>query len=594
MNNSADQNAESAAPVAKRRIPRWVVILGICFLTLAVIGVGRHFYLGWKERRLVRAAHFYLDHDKTPELRLALDSVLQLNPNNLEAFRISARALLKQGSAKALPWLRRAVELAPDSVNDQIALAEAAFRFSQIQEASKVIRQMEPKARGRGDFQDIAGRVAQSLGRLDEAESCYAEAVKIDPANKTYQLHLAVIRLSSLDAAVREKARSDVAQLSPETSLRASSLRALIVDAVRSMQTNRALALAAELDALPDRLFIDRLMYLEVLHLVNDSKFKATMDQTQEEAAKTPGQVLTLLYWMNNNNLSLLAKEWAESLPKELTAPVSVRLEMARSYLTFGDWKKLRFFLGNEKWGDFDYIKYAYLSRCYRELETRETNSKATWAEAINSAGLNGDSLMALAQIAVQWGWLDEGSDALWQAVNKSNRSNEALSALSQLYFAKRDTAGLLRTYTLLTDRNPNDSTARNNFAIFCLLLGKDKPHAVNIARELHEKDPANPVFASTYAFALFCTDQQPQALKVMHALKPADLKDPSIAAYYSAILTANGQTKQAQEYRELARRAVLLPEEELILNLAPVQSGPEATPANVPAVQPTQPAATP
>ena len=63
-----------------------------------------------------------------------------------------------------------------------------------------------------------------------------------------------------------------------------------------------------------------------------------------------------------------------------------------------------------------------------------------------------------------------------------------------------------------------------------------------------------------------------------MKSLKPAELKDPSVAAYYSAILTANGQAKEAQEYRELARKATLLREEEQMLNLLPVEIPP--TPA--------------
>jgi len=577
MKNDADQNSElpDESPIAKRGLPKWLVVLGICVLAITVIGAGRHFYLGWKEKRLVRASRWFLQQDKPAELRVALDRVLQLNPNNLEAFRISAQALLKEGNAKALPWLRRAVELAPNNLEDQITLADAALRFGRNQEALKVVREIEASAKGRADFQDLAGRVVQSLDQFAEAESHYAEAVKLDPNNKAYRLHLAITRLNSQDAAVRERARNDVVQLSPGDPLRAMALRALVVDAVRSMQTSRALTLAAELNGLPDHLFSDRLMYLEVLHLVKAPEFQTLLVETQEEAARTPSQVLPLLYWMNNNNLALLAKDWTQRLPQEITAPVGVRLEMARSYFTFGDWKKLRFFLADETWGDLDYLKFAYLSRCYRELEQRDTNAKSTWAQALNAAASNGDSLMALARMAVQWGWDDEASDALWQAVSKSNRSSEALNALCQFYFTKRNTAGLLRAYTLLIDRNPNDSGARNNFVIFSLLLGKDKARALSIAREIHDKEPANPVFASTYAFALYCTENPSQALEVMKALKPAELKEPSIAAYYSAILIANGREKEAQEYRELGRGATLLPEEEQILNLTPVQIQP-------------------
>ncbi|MCX6967948.1 MAG: hypothetical protein NTZ46_09280 [Verrucomicrobia bacterium] len=573
MKNIKDQKPEStaAAPVAKRRVPRWVLVLGLTFLALVMVGLGRHYYLARSERRLVRAARFYLDQGKKAEVQAALNRVLELNPSNLDAFRISAQTLLKENSAKALPWLRRAVELAPESVEDQIALAEAAWRFGQAQEAAKVIRLIESKARGRADFQFLAGRIAEGAGQLAEGESHYAEAVRLDPNNKSYQLNLAIARLTSKDPAVREEARNEVVKFSDDKKLRVAVLRTLVVDAVRNMQTQRALTLAKELNDSPDRIFSDRLMYLEVLHLMKAPEFQELLTKTQEAAAQVPDEILPLLYWMNNNNMALLAKDWALSLPKEITASVGVRIEIARSYLTFGDWRRLRFFLADEKWGQLDYIRFAFLARCNREVEKRDTNFKAAWAEAITATAGNGDSLLKLAGMANQWGWTEETSDVLWRAVSKSDRSSEALNALCALYFSKRDTAGLFRAYALLIDRNPNDLGALNNFVIFSLLLGKDTPHALNVAREIHEKDPASPVFASTYALALYCTDAKSEALKVMQALKPAELRDPSIAAYYSAILTANGLTKEAQEYRELAREAILLPEEEKILKLNPV-----------------------
>ena len=572
--------------------------MGILFAVVTVLGVGRHFYLAWQERRLIRGARFFMGQGKTAELQAVLNRALELNPNNLEAFRVSGQALLKENSAKALPWLRRVAELAPDSMEDQIALADAAFRFGQTQEAAKVVRIIESKARGRADFQFLAGRIAQSAGQATEAESHFAEAVKMDANNKTYQLHLAALQLNSSDAAVRDKARGTVSQLSQEQPLRAMALRALVVDAVRNMQTHRALTLSAELNDAPDHLFSDRLMYLEVLHLLKAPEFQTLLKKTQEEAAQTTDQILPLLYWMNNNSLALLAKDWAQHLAPEATASVNVRVEIARSYLMFGDWKRLRFFLADEKWGDLDYLKSAFLARCHRELDKRDTNFKAAWTDAITATGGNGDSLLKIAGMAIQWGWAEEASDVLWRAVSKSNRSSEALNALCQLYFSRRDTAGLHRAYALLVDRNPNDTGARNNFAIFSLLLGKDVPQALSTACELHEKEPVNPVFASTYAFALYCTDGKADALKVMQALKPADLREPSIAAYYSAILMANKREKEAQEYRELARGATLLPEEEKMLNLAPpatpTPAPSPAKPLASPTVPPVQPAPTP
>ncbi|MEI8233201.1 MAG: tetratricopeptide repeat protein [Verrucomicrobiota bacterium] len=585
--NSAPSSSEP--PVARRRIPKWAVIVSLCLLALTALGVGRHVYLGWKERRLIRVARMYLDQDKQAELRLVLENVLTLNPNNAEAFRISAQSYLKQGNPRAaLPWLRKAAELAPTHVDDQIALADASLLIysgaagAGNKDAEKIVRDMEPLARGRADFQDLAGRVLQSQGKLDEAKSCYTEAVRLDPGNSTYRLHLGITRLTSKDAAVRDAARGDVERLSKDPASRAVALRALIVDAAKSMHADHALAMAAELDTLPARVFSDRLIYLEMLHLLGSADFQARLAETEQEAAEKPDCVLPLLYWMNGNNLALLAKDWAEKLPADKTASVPIRLEIARSYAAFGDWKRLRFYLANEKWNEFDFMRLAYLARCNRELEASDIRAKNSWMEALNAASANGEALLTLARMTLRWGWENEATDALWQAVSKSNRSNEALKALCQYYYVKRDTQGLYRAYALMVDRNPGDPGVRNNFAIFCLLLDKNKDHALSVARELYEKEPASPVYASTYALGLYSAGQTARALEVMQALKPEALQEPSIAAYYSGILAAAGREKEAKTYLERARGATLLPEEAQILKL-PLE---EASPASASQVQ--------
>ena len=566
--NPPEESVSETAVAGRRRIPRWAIVVVVCFLVLLGVGTARHVYLGWKERQLIRAARYYLNENNSQALRRILDEVLQINPNNLEAFRVSAQALLKEGNSKAMPWLRRAVELAPDNVDDQMALAEAALRFGQTQEAAKAVQDIQAKASGRADYHDLAGRVAQAMGQNAEAESHFAEAVRLAPDDKAYRLRLTVLQLKSSEDAVRDAARTQALQLAGEGALRVTALRALIVDAVKGMQIDRAFSLAGELNAEPGHSFSDRLLYLEVSRLANDPEFHTHLAEVEEEAAQNAGNVLPLLSWMNSSNLTLFARDWVRKLPPEKVATTGIRLEMARSYALFGDWKRLRFFLAEEQWGELDYIRRAFLAKCYQELENSDTNFKATWAEAVNAAGNGGSALMTLARMAAQWGWNGEAAEVLWQAVTKSNRSSEALSALCAFYYARRDTAGLYRAYSLLAERNPNDNAARNNLVIFSLLLDKDKGRALNTARELYEKEPANPVYASTYAFALYCLDKNAQALEVMQKLKPEELRTPSLAAYYSAFLAAAGRTDEAREYRELARGATLLPEEAQSLNL--------------------------
>jgi len=560
----------------RRRIPRWALIVATVILLLAIAGGTRHAYLAWKERRLIRVARVFLEQDRQKELRLALDAALSLNPRNLDAARLYAQAWLKDGSAKALPWLRRSVELAPGNLEDQLALAEGASRFGQVQEAARVIKEIEPRARGRADYQDLAGRVAQQNGSgFNEAETRYAEAVRLAPANEAYRIHLAITRLAAPDSATRDGAREVLESIPSSSPLRPTVLRALVVDAAKRGFGERAATLAQELDRSSERTFSDRLIFLEVLHVGNSADFLNRLEETEQLAEKKAEDVQALLTWMNGNKLSLLAREWALKLPPDLTTSTPVRMEIARTFLLFGDWKKLRFFLATEQWGELDYIRRAYLARCGRELESNRSPSKMAWSEAVNATSNKGDALFTLARLASEWKWDDEVADTLWQAVRKSNRSTEALSALGLFYFNQRNTDGLYQVYSILMDRNSGDPTIRNNFAIFCLLLDKDKAHALSVARELHEKDPSSPVYTSTYAFALFCMGEKAKALEAMRDLKPEELRDPSTAAYYSAFLLAAGRAEEAQPYLELAKGANLLPEEAKLLNIPQTDAPP-------------------
>jgi predicted Zn-dependent protease len=108
---------------------------------------------------------------------------------------------------------------------------------------------------------------------------------------------------------------------------------------------------------------------------------------------------------------------------------------------------------------------------------------------------------------------------------------------------------------------------ARNNFAQLALLLNVDVQNARITARDLYNQNPKNPIFASTYAFALEQAGDPKQALKVMSELTPEQLRVPNMAAYYGIILAAANKPQEAAEYLQLAEQARLLPEEEALVN---------------------------
>jgi cytochrome c-type biogenesis protein CcmH/NrfG len=568
--------AQAPTEVTTERFPKWVILLAGCVLLLLAMFWGRRLFLEWQERHLVRQARVYLQLQNFGSFSRTLGEVRKLNPDNVDACRLYAEAFTRRGDPAALPWLRRVVQLTNGNVDDQLALAEAELDFRRGSEAAKVLQSLQPTAQGRASYHDLAGRLALLSGNSKEAESCFAEALRLAPENQLYCVRLATARLDSRDPVVEKQAQDDLEQLETRPPLASLALRALIEDALKKNRPARAAALAEKLDALPGCGFSDHLACLTVFHQAGDYGFASRLAETQETAAQTPDQILPLVAWMNANQLALLVQEWTQSLPPEMIASTPIRIEIAHAYSSTSSWKELSAFIANDNWGILDYIKNAFLARATRGAEKSDSTSRAAWALALKEAADHSEALAALAQMAKEWGWETELTEVTWQAALHSDQSREATEALRADYFKKRDTAGLLRVYLLLLERNPGDFGIRNNVALFSLLLGKDKERALDMSRELYKKEPANPAYASTYAFALYCKGKTNMALGVMGELKPELLKDPQVAAYYSAMLAGAGRLNEAKEFRDLAKGANLLPEEKQFL-----ETGVVAEPGN-------------
>ena len=109
----------------------------------------------------------------------------------------------------------------------------------------------------------------------------------------------------------------------------------------------------------------------------------------------------------------------------------------------------------------------------------------------------------------------------------------------------------------------------QNNFAQLSLLLNLNADRGQKLAREIYEKEPKNPAYASTYAFALHVQGDTKKALKVLETLTPGELHKPEVAAYYGIMLAAAGDQTRAGEYLDLGEKATLLPEEKTLIEKA-------------------------
>jgi hypothetical protein len=328
------------------------------------------------------------------------------------------------------------------------------------------------------------------------------------------------------------------------------------------------MAMARELQTYPEATFSDRILYLDILRQLRAPGFTDYLTSIEKDALSKPADLAVLISWMKTSGMSLLAIDFVRNLTDETLSKWPVPLTVAEAYGKLGDWAALEAWVKNKDWGQFDFMRHAYLALALRGQDKTVTADKE-WALAGKEALARPQFLSMLTRATSEWRWEKEWIDLLWNLTKHPETQLEALQTLYQKYADDGDTPGLYRVLVRLAEIQPDDWRAQNNFAQISLLLNADVERARKLAADLYRKDPANPAYASTFAFALFSKGDITGAMKVMNALTEEQLHDPSLAAYYGIILTAAGEKAKAREYLKRGAAAKLLPEERALLTTA-------------------------
>ena len=195
-------------------------------------------------------------------------------------------------SPAALMWRSRVVELDPHSADDRLALVQSAMMFRDYASATNALEAVDAAGKKTAAFHNLAGALALTANRPDEAEAHFLEASRLEPTNAIPQLNLAVLRLRSTNASVASDGRASLTRISANPALRCQALRELVLDAVNSRQTNIALSLCSELVQQSNSAFSDRLLQLDVLKGTRNADFKQVLAACQKEAGNEHRQDL--------------------------------------------------------------------------------------------------------------------------------------------------------------------------------------------------------------------------------------------------------------------------------------------------------------
>ena len=543
--------------------------VAVCALAAVLAFGGYRGYGAWRKRHLSQQAQDFFSQRDYKSAALVARHVLQLDPKNAPACRIMAEIAELAGKREALSWREQVVALEPAVAANKIALASSALRFGQFDLARKTLDDIDAAARGNVNYHQLAGTLAIAEKKSAEAETEFAAALDLDPANKQLALNLATVRLTSTDPAARERARAELACLAEQSALRLDALRALTADALANKSLGDAKKRAAQLRAEKGAKFSDLLLYAEANNKTAGAG--TALRDAQTNAAGSPVTAAALITWMNRHELAKPARDWALSLPLEILNAPPVPLAVAEAYSFLQDWNGLNAWVDGKDWGDDEFLRLAVVSHALHRLtpgDRASMESQTAWGAALKMTKNQPERLAAIAQLAEGWDYAEEAADAWWIIANGNENAREALTALQRLYKVKQNSHGLLRVAKRALELNPADLVAANNYASLGLLLTSDNA-ARRLATKLHRENPANAVFSSTYAFALFTEGKTAEALREMDTLKDGQLRHPVIAAYYFVMLVENGKMERAHSFLSAANKAQLLPEEQELLTAA-------------------------
>lgn len=564
---------DSSREISLQRTERTYVklslgIIGALCLIVALSWGGHRFYVRWQEHKLMRQAHLALDKDDLRWAALAAQRAYAVDPSSADACRTLAAIAEKQNSVEALDWRRRVIALLPDSLEDRVALAEAALRFRQPKIAEQALAKVPAAQQNDARYQTSAAHLALTQKDLPAAQKHFEAAARLAPNDPRRQLELAEFRLRSPESAQREAGRKLALQLKENPAVRLEALRILLNAAIQSRDDSGSAELARELEALPAATLDDRLLALGILRALSDPAFTAGLSRLENESLQSAEKAVKLAHWLNGHGLALLAIHWSKRLPPEIRETVPFRFALADSYVRLRDWSELKKMLERGNWDRGEPVRRALLSKAARETGD-DIGFQKNWVLAVAKAENDADRLDLLQKVAFQWKWPDQAVGVLWRLAEIPSAQRDALQELYRYYAGERDTTGLYRTLSRLIAVMPEDDAVRNNFAQISLLLRAETFRARGIARELHEAHGQEAAYASTYAFALYQSGDLKGALKIMGELTSEQLHDPPVAAYYGLLLAAAGQADRATEFLDLAGQAKLLPEEEELVRRA-------------------------
>lgn len=542
-----------------------VVLAGLVILA-AAWHWGLPAYQHAKEKRHLAEAQGFFDKGDYRNALMSARLVLMLDSNSVPACRIMASLAEVSHSPTTLDWRQRLVELDPTAEN-KLALAAAALQFQNppFPLTTQLLDQLAPVATNIVAYHSVATMLALRLNRPADAETHLAAAARLDPTNQSFPLNIAVLQLNSTNPAVVKAARGTLEKFQQDPNLGPAALRSLVSERLMREDFPSARDYSTQLLATKAVNLGDRLQYLSILKRLASPDLTAQLKSVQADVATNAVSAAQTAAWMEANGFVAEAATWLTALPADIQSQPVVQLALVDYYLGTTNWSGLCQFTAKGDWGEMDFLRLAFLSRSWEELgESLVADSQ--WNSAVNQAGDRLGALNTLLGLAGRWGKTNTQEQLLLRIAERYPDAVWAQQGLEQLYQSAGNTRKLNQFYADQLAKSPQSIVFKNNLAATELLLKTNLTEAAQLAAEIYAQQPAEPVFVSTYAFALHLQGRDAEGLAALQKLSLTQLEQPSVAFYYGLLLAATGDSR-AWHFLAIAEKdGHLLPEEKALL----------------------------
>ena len=578
MPDNSDKSLKKQWRTERRRVRWWMwalpaILLGSLFAWPKTKAAVKQ----WNAGRYLRRAEELATQKDFKRAVLDVRSAIEAGGMTAKAARIMAETLEGAGAfANAAAWRSQLDIIQPGDISNTVAWASDSLKAGDVATASRVISTLKPQPANDAEFHATAAAVAAAMRDNAEAERHWAAASRLKPHDDRYLLRLAMLRLISKDTAKHAAAVTALRKLAAKPATATQALRVLLADAVHFTDWQSTMAHADALVAAPGSTFADKLARLDMLRTMKAEASTAYLTELRTLALGTPDDLYLMLMWMEQHHLAMLAVEWLRSLPPDLTGAPPVCVAVATVFARSAEWGRLREFLDDHNWAEWDYLRRAFLSRTQEKLSDEDAAAQE-WAEAVAVVRSRPDAiprLERLVRLAIGWGWEQRAQETMWGMVNAPLCPAWIPDALRQIAEENAD-AGQLQKLAVLRLRADSKSAAlRNDFAFYSLLAHNDGGDPHREAERLFAEHPGDTAIAVTHALSLHQQGRTEEALAVTTSLPAAELEKPQPAFYQALFLTAKGEPGKAAGFLAAAEGRKMFAEERALIDRAKQNAG--------------------